>query len=146
VSYLTDLREALRGHVRERVVVIPMGGSWRYPPVLIAEGDEGSAEYDRRALIQVVRDHRCGEFVVGHGHPEPGQIFPSFGDITDCRELRDVAPPFGLRLTDFVIVSFDGRAFSFSAHSLLEDPLNAGLPFARQGLEVAARSGGDHDP
>jgi DNA repair protein RadC len=140
-TYVSDLRDALAGQPRERIMVVGLSPFGRTRPILIAEGDEVHASYNRRALITAVEAHRCKRFVVGHGHPVNGQIYPSHGDLLECWQLGSVAALYQLKIEDFIIVSFDNQVLSFAARGILEDPLEAGKPFAREGLRLAARLG-----
>ena len=139
-DYLTPLRRTLRGHLNEYVALVPLPMWGTYEPIMLARGDGICASYDRRVLVQCLRETGCTRFVFGQNHVVSGQTFPSYGDLQECSALGRLAHIYRWTLTDFVIVARDGATMSFAAASILGDPLgSAGLGYAKQGLQFAYR-------
>jgi hypothetical protein len=140
-TYVDDFREALRGQPLERFVVSMETVGGRYPPVILSEGDAVSCAYSRRDLMRLLQRYRCRAFACAQGHPEVGLHYPSYDDLRDAQELRQVCEAWRVKLLDFCSVSLDGLVFSYKAHGILDDPVVKGARYAKEALRPVARRG-----
>lgn len=87
--------------------------------VEIARGSHVRADIHLPTLIGAVITAGCERFILVHNHPANNPV-PSEGDKVMTREVLTAANACGLYLEDHIILTPQGKWYSFVEHKLLK--------------------------
>ncbi len=124
------MRGQLAPCVVEHLVMVTVGVDLRpTSQYLIAKGCKDRVEFSMADLLRAALLTGAESVMIFHNHTSGGRPVPSEADLTACRRIHDALALVGIQLLDFLIVSAEGKEFSF-----LEERISVFSPISKGGM------------
>lgn len=84
----------------------------------VFKGSMASVQVDVRLIFSAALKANASRIAIAHNHPS-GDLVPSDADKNVTRRIRDIAALLEIKLLDHLIITSEGRYYSFSDEGLL---------------------------